>query len=384
MTESILPADPFQLDLLRVTHAYFDRVVNDPEGANESVREVLGLDHSPSSDLVLIAFQKILCSQFREAGQILLDLGISQPAMIGAIYKLLALVFKYLIAGAPISDLAAFGMNHAVSFYYMHPKSLEAQFAILDMLLYFGRAESLGKMIGQVDQERFIEEIAEYQAYLQRQNSYEDRHEVSFVMLAGTDPALLRHTLSVLSHSAWSQSSEVVLGLSEESLEMRLVASEFGVRKIHSGTPGWGLNQYADIYGMADGKYVIQISNAIESLPLHFDRTLMDALDNDEALGLVGHWPERVHLLKSGTMKPALERMHNEQPRSDKPFGLGPVSGACSAIRRKDFLAINGFARATLSPMSREEIQLIRKLSVYGKVSGVFFDQGLVLRSADE
>jgi hypothetical protein len=48
-------------------------------------------------------------------------------------------------------------------------------------------------------------------------------------------------------------------------------------------------------------------------------------------------------------------------------------------MRRRDYLMINGLSRATLSRHSGEEPQLIRKLALYGRQSGVIFDQGLLV-----
>ncbi len=375
-----VPDEPFQLDVLRALYDYLARVGSDPAGANQIVRKALGAPHGESGDQLLMAFQLVTLQRLDEAAALLLQLGLKDPALIPPVYQVLAMVFKYLTTGQPLPTLAMYGMNPVVAFYRQYPGHPAAQRALVDLLLYFGRVDSLTNVLANVDPRAFSAEIGDYQQCRHRLASYQDRCQLSIVLITWQRPEHLRHTLQQLRESLWSTDVEIVIGVNDDWEATREVIREAGISKAVFNTSNTGINFYRDVFPLAEGRFLIEIDDDIAAFPPHFDKAVIEALESDPELGLVGHWPERYHLLATGEQQAGLAPMHQMQERFGMPFGIGPVSGACAGMRRQDFLQINGFSRATLSAMSGEEMQLIRKLSVHGKVSGVFFNQGLEVK----
>lgn len=375
-----VPDEPFQLDVLRALYDYLARVGSDPAGANQIVRKALGAPQGESGDQILMAFQLVTLQRLDEAAALLLQLGLKDPALIPPVYQVLAMVFKYLTTGQPLPTLAMYGMNPVVAFYRQYPGHPAAQRALVDLLLYFGRVDSLENVLSNVDPRAFSAEIGDYQQCRHRLVSYQDRCQLSIVLITWQRPEHLRHTLQQLRESLWSTDVEIVIGVNDDWDETREVIREAGISKVLFNTSNTGINFYRDVFPLAEGRFLIEIDDDIAAFPHHFDKAIIEALESDPELGLVGHWPERYHLLATGEQQAGLAPMHQMEERFGKSFGIGPVSGACAGMRRQDFLQINGFSRATLSAMSGEEMQLIRKLSVHGKVSGVFFNQGLEVK----
>jgi hypothetical protein len=377
MIDCSAPSEDFQLDCLLLLQRFIERVGSDPTGAGLMAREALGLPDTMTGMSVYKAFLLIVQSRLDEARPLLEQAGVQDPSMIWPAYRLLALVFKYFNTGLPFHELPQYGMGPVVAFYRAHPNHPDAHRALIDLLLYFGSVESLTNILPTVDPACFAADIDEYHAYLHRLDAYHDSCTLSIVLVTGQQPSALRHTLAGLREALWCDDVEIVAGVNDDWPQTRAVLAEAGVDRVVVNPAGnTGIDFYQALFPLAGGRYLLQIGDSIQAFPLHFDRDLIDALESDPALGAVGHWPARYHL-SGGGHQPALPPMHQMQSLLDRPFGVGPVSGTCTGMRRHDFLTINGFGRATLSRQTGTEMQLARKLALRGQHTGVFFDRGL-------
>ncbi|GGY29696.1 glycosyltransferase family 2 protein [Paludibacterium paludis] len=384
MIDPLLPEEGFHLDMLLILNTYLDQVGSHPAEANSQLSRALGVDDSPIRERILLAFQLVASLRLPEAARVLKEVGLENPDWIPHVYPVLAMVFKYITSGPSVQELATFGIEPVMAFYRQYPDHPEAQRALIDMLLYFGRLESLSTVLAQADLNRFVAEVGDYQQLRYRLDNYRDRCRLSIVLVTWQRPEHLRHTLERLKAALWCDDVEIVIGVNDDWQATLDVITQFGIDKVRVNDRNGGINFYKEIFPLAEGEYLIEIDDDIEAFPHHFDKDIIEALQSDASLGYVGHWPQRYLLQVSGRQLPGLEPMHLMTPRLGKPFGIGPVSGACAGMRRKDFVRMNGFGRATLSSQSGEEMQIIRKLSLYGMVSGVFFDQGLEVRVVGE
>lgn len=381
MTVTPIPDEDFQLDYLLLMQRFIKRFQHDPQGALAQVRAVLGETGSAAGQRLLQGFLLLTQLKPAEARPLLLQAGLADPGKIRVAYGLIAMVYKYFNTGLPFAELAQYGMASAVGFYRQFPDHPDAQRALLDLLLYFGRADSIGQMLPGLVPGHFDAELAEYRTYCQRLDDYRDRYPLSIVLLTRRRPDALRDTLASLRRALWCDDVEIIAGVNDDWPETRSTLAEAGVdREVVNPAGNTSIHFYRDLFPQAQGKYLIEISDAIMAFPPAFDRDIIQALEQDESLGAVGHWPVRYHHVPDGRVTPALPSVHFPHEKLGKPFGAGPVSGACVGLRRHDFLQFNGFGRATLSSESSETMQLSRKLSVYGKYTGVFFDQGLEVK----
>lgn len=381
MIDHPIPDEGFQLDSLLLLQRFIEQAGADPVGASAAVRQAFGLPDTLGGIRVFKAFLLIVQSKLGEARGLLEQAGVEDPAMIWPAYRLLALVFKYFNIGLPFQDLPQFGIDPVLAFYRAHPHHPDAQRALLDMLLYFGRGDSLAQILPQVDARHCGAEIAAYHDYRHRLEHYHERCTLSIVLLTWQRPQHLRHTLARLREALWCDDVEIVVGVNDDWPETRAVLAEAGVDRVLVNPAGnTGIHFYRELFLQAGGRYLIETDDDIAVFPQHFDRDIIAALEADPSLGVVGHWPSRYHHLPSGSLQPEVPRVHHLHTVLGKPFGAGPVSGACAGMRRHDFLTHNGFDRVTLSKHSGEEMQLARKMALYGKYTGVFFDQGLEVK----
>lgn len=378
------PEEDFQLDYLLLMQRFIRESGHDRQRALAMARAALGETDSAAGLRVLQGFLLLVQLKLTEARAVLLQAGLEDPEKIRMAYGLIAMVYKYFNTGLPFAELAQYGMAPTVGFYRQFPDHPDAQRAILDLLLYFGRADSIGQMLPRLVPGRFDAELAEYREYCRRLADYRDRQQLSIVLLACQRPDPLRHTLDCLRRALWCDDVEIIAGVDDDRPGIRAVLDEAGVDRVVVNPAGKGASRfYRDLFPQAQGRYLIGIGDDLAALPPAFDRDIIQALEQDESLGAVGHWPARYHHLPGETVDPALPSLHFPHEKLGKRFGAGPVSRACFGLRRRDFLQFNGFGRATLSRESGEEMQLSRKLSVYGKYTGVFFDQGLEVRIFD-
>lgn len=357
--------------------AYAESHVRDPEGAKRAVCQAFGLVGDLNDDLLLCIMLLLSAGRFADAKPLLLQIGLAAPEKIPALYAVTAAVFKYFNAGMTIRELAEFGIDLVLPWYQQHPGRIEAQQALLDLLLYFGLANDAENILNQAANPELAAEAAELACYRERLQHDQNRCKLSIVMITYQRPEMLRHTLQGL-HAALAETDiEIIIGVNDDWAATRQVISEAGITQVlyHQGNAG--INLYKQVFPMAGGEYLIEIDDDVVSFPAGFDRQIIDCLHARPDLGLVGHWPQGFVDCDSGQRLGAAESFHTRCEVAGLPFGIGPVAGVCAGMRRRDFLTINGFSRATLSKYSGEEPQLIRKLAVYGKLSGVIFDQGL-------
>ena len=360
---------------------FIERAGADPAGASAEARAALGLPDTLTGMRVFKAFLLIVQSRLAEARTELEAVGVMDPSMIWPAYRLLALVFKYFNAGLPLHELPQFGIPPVLAFYQAHPWHPDAQRALLDMLLYLGSVDSVAQVLPLLEPEHFADDLAEYHEYRRRLDEYAESCVLSVALVTWQRPAHLRHTLEQLRAALWSTDYEILVGVNDDWPATRAVLAECGVERVVVNPAGnTGIDFYRTLFPQAGGRYLLEIDDDIQVFPRHFDRDLIAALEADPALGAVGHWPTCYHHLPTGTLQPEVPRVHHMEARLGKPFGIGPVSGACTGMRRRDFLTINGFGRATLSRHSGEEMQLARKLALRGQYTGVFFDQGLEVK----
>jgi hypothetical protein len=320
----------------------------------------------------------LLCGQFAEGKQQLLQIGLSAPEKITPVYAVAASVFKYFNAGMHIKALAEFGIDLMQQLYQRHPHNLDAQRALLDLLLYLGATNDAGRILQQAGSERLAGEAAELAVCRQRLRDYRDVCKLSIVLITYQRPDMLRHTLEVLRAALAETDYEIVIGVNDDWPETRQVIGEAGIGKVIYNDSNTSINLYKQVFALAEGQYLIEIDDDICAFPPGFDRQIVACLDARADLGLVGHWPADLVNVANGQSRPVPGAPHVRCEVAGMPFGIGQVWGMCAGMRRRDFLMINGFSRATLSKYSGEEPQLIRKLAVYGRLSGVIFDQGLV------
>jgi len=295
------------------------------------------------------------------------------------VYAIAAAVFKYFNAGMPIADLARFGVDLMLQVYQAHPGLLAAQRGLLDMLLYLGCAEDVERILAQVDPAPLQAELHELESLRHKRRTYVERCKLSVALITYQRPAMLRHTLAILQQSLAETDVEIVLGVNDDWPETRQIVEQSGIGKVLYSPGNIGINLYQQLFDLAEGQYLLEIDDDIAAFPAGFDRQIIACLEARPDLGLVGHWPSGFIEAGSGRRLGSAEARHARSEVAGLPFGIGPVAGACAGMRRRDYLMINGLSRATLSRHSGEEPQLIRKLALYGRQSGVIFDQGLLV-----
>jgi hypothetical protein len=372
-----VPPDNHHLDCVLALTAFARQQAEDPSAARACVNRAFGLGDGLNDDLVRYAMLLLSAGRLQEARQLLLQVGLGDPDKFGAIYRILAAVFKYFNAGLPIDELAGFAIEPMLQIYRTYPQSPAVQAAMLDMLLYLGLPDECEQVLAQVDPNRFIQERSELSAYRERLAGYRDACRLSVVLITYRRPAMLRHTLQTLRATLAETDVEVIVGVNDDLAETRQVLQQERVDRLLVNTGNTGIEFYKQIFAAARGEFLLEIDDDIGALPAGFDRQITDCLVARPDLGLVGHWPVGFIDATNGAAVPPVTAAHVRDTVAGLPFGYGPVAGVCAGLRRRDFLAVNGFARATLSHVSGEEPQLIRKLALHGKLSGVIFDQGL-------
>ncbi|TDR78445.1 glycosyltransferase family 2 protein [Paludibacterium purpuratum] len=377
MNELPTPPGNHQLEHVLALTEYARRHGEDPLAARAAVCRVFGLDGDLNDELLLYAMLLLSAQRLPQAREVLTQVALGDPSKIAAVYAILASVFKYFNAGLPIAELAGFAIDPMLQIYQAHPQDPAAVAAMLDMLLYLGLPKECDQVLAQSGSPRYAAEAAELAAYRWRLEHYRDECRLSVVLLTYRRPALLRHTLRALRAALVETDVEVIVGVNDDLLETRQVLQEEPVDRVLFGAGNIGIEFYKQVFAEARGEFIIEIDDDIVGFPAGFDRQLIDCLNARPDLGLVGHWPIGFVDAQNGASIEPAPSFHVKDLVAGLPFGFGPVAGACAGLRRHDFLAINGFARGTLSHVSGEEPQMIRKLALHGKLSGVIFDQGL-------
>lgn len=383
MLDLPLEPDAHHLDHVLALGAYAEQYRTDPAGARERVLAAFDLPGDLNDDLLLCALLLLAGCRFDDARPLLQQVGESAPEKIPAVYAALASVFKYFNRGLAIGELAAYGIDPLLAIYRRHPSRVEAQRAMLDMLLYFGLADDAAVVLEQGDRAALADEARELADYRSRLDGYAERCRLSVVLLTYRRPALLRHTLTALRAALAERDVEIIVGVNDDLAETRQVLAEAGVDRVLCNTHNTGLNFYRQVFAEAGGRYLLEIDDDVAAFPPGFDRQIIACLETRGDIGLVGHWPAGFLDARDGTPQPAVTASHERSLVAGLPFGFGPVAGVCAGMRRRDYLEINGLARASLGKHSGEEPQLIRKLALRGKLSGVIFDQGLQVYQND-
>ncbi|BEV72201.1 MULTISPECIES: glycosyltransferase [unclassified Paludibacterium] len=377
MTELPIPQEPHHLAQVLALTKFGQQCQQDFEAARREVCQAFGLAGDQTDDPIVYAMLLLNAQRLEEARQLLLEQALATPEKFPSIYALLACVFKYFNAGMTIDQLAGFAIEPMLQLYQANPASPTIQLGLLDMLLYLGLPDECSQVLAQSDAVMFAQEAAELAALRDRIAGQQDRCRLSVVMLTCRRPALLRHTLQILQQALQETDVEIIVGINDDLPETRAVLQQAGIEHtIESpGNIGWEL--YKQVFAEARGEFIIELDDDIAELPAGFDQQIIACLQQRADLGLVGHWPVGFVDAQDGRAIEPAPSYHVREEVAGLPFGIGPVAGVCAGMRRRDFLAINGFARASLGRMSGEEPQLIRKLALHGKYSGVIFDQGL-------
>lgn len=347
------------------------------EAARQRALEAFGLSGDAQDELLLCALLLLCAGRLPEARELLVQVGQSSPDKLVPVCQVLAAVFKYFNAGLGIRELAEYGMEPMLAFYQAQPMHAGLRHALLDLLLYFGCADDAAVVLSQGGSEGFGEEVLELAHYRARQLTATERCRLSVIMLTWQRPALLRQTLAALRAALAETDVEIIVGVNDDWPETRAVLEAAGIDKVIYSPRNVGLELYKPLFDQAEGRYLIEIDDDVQAFPAGFDRQIIDCLEARPDLGLVGHWPAGFIDVASGAASPPAEALHQRDTVAGLPFGYGPVAGVCAGLRRSDYLLINGFSRAALTHQSGEEPQLIRKLAVHGRLSGVIFDQGL-------
>jgi hypothetical protein len=368
-----------QLTEVLAMQTYAATYAQAPQEAKERACQVFGLPGDLHDELLLGSMLLLQAGRFTEGRLLLLKVGLACPQKIDAVYRIAASVFKYFNAGMPIRDLAEFGVDLMLQLYQAHPGLLAAQRALLDLLLYFGCADDADRVLGQVDPGPLLAEREELARYRLKQQSFVERCKLSIALITYQRPQLLRHTLTALRQAMRETDFEIVIGVNDDWQETREIVEAAGIAKVIYNRSNTGINLYQQLFDLAEGRYLLEIDDDVAAFPPGFDLQIMACLEARPDLGLVGHWPVGFVDAHSGQRLGPAEALHARCEVAGLPFGLGPVAGVCAGMRRCDYLMINGLSRATLSRYSGEEPQLIRKLALYGRQSGVIFDQGLLV-----
>ncbi|MBV8047357.1 MAG: glycosyltransferase family 2 protein [Paludibacterium sp.] len=377
MNELPLPSERHHLDCALALAAYARQHGEAPERARADVNRVFGLGAGLNDDLLCYAMLLLAAGRLVDARAVLTQVALGDPDKFPAAYGVLAAVFKYFNAGLPIAELAGFAIDAMLQIYQTYPQRPDVQSAMLDMLLYLGLPNECEQVLSQADPGQFAVERAELAAYRARLNEARGDCRLSVVLLTYRRPALLRHTLHALREALAETDVELVVGVNDDWPETREVLRQEGVNRVLINTANTGIEFYKQLFDAARGEFLIEIDDDVAHFPAGFDRQIIDCLSARSDLGLVGHWPVGFVDVQSGAAIPPAPALHAMDSVIGLPFGFGPVAGACAGLRRRDFLSINGFSRGALSHVSGEEPQLIRKLALHGKLSGVIFDQGL-------
>jgi hypothetical protein len=373
------PEISHHLDFALAISDFGHRIVHDASAARSYASRVFGFAGDRHDQRLLHAMSLLCAGRLAEARDILRQIGLETPARIPAVCNVLAAVFKYFNAGLNIRELAEFGMEPMLAMHKAHPACIELRRALLDLLLYFGCADDAEHLLGQGAVAGFETELQELARYRARLACRIDRCRLSLVVLTWRRPALLQHTLDALRVALAETDVELIIGVNDDLPETRMVVERSGADKVLFSPKNIGLELYKSLFELAEGQYIIEVDDDVFQFPVGFDRQIIECLEARPDLGFVGHWPVSFVDAVSGASLPPAESLHQRDTVAGHPFGYGPVAGACAGIRREDFLMINGFSRAALTHHSGEEPQLIRKLAVYGRLSGVILDQGLIV-----
>lgn len=377
MLDHPIATEGHQLEQALAFWQFAQALPSTPGTAAAAVRQAFGLGDQVQDELLYCAMLLLAGQRFDEARTLLVQVAEQDPQSIAKIYALLAVVFKYANTGLPIDQLVLFAVAPLLQIWQRWPDSLAAQQAMLDMLLYLGQADDAAQVLSRARPGTLRAEAAALASYQQALASYHEQCRLSIVLLTFQRPRLLAQTLQALRAALVERDVELIIGVNDDWPETRQVLEQAGADQVHFFPANVGINGYKQLFAMAQGRYIIELDDDIFHLPAGFDQQIVTCLESEPMLGLVGHWPVGFVDAISGASQLAAPSFHQQCQVAGLPFGLGPVAGVCAGLRRRDFLQINGFFGATLSHLSGEEPQLIRKLAAHGKVSGVIFDQGL-------
>ena len=112
------------------------------------------------------------------------------------------------------------------------------------------------------------------------------------------------------------------------------------------------LNAYKPLFGMAKGKYIVDLDDDIIEFPQDFDKTIVEYFDAFPDYGFI--CLNVVQNDKTNGHKPGPE-CYKEDIRGNKVIEEGPVGGWCAAFRKRHFNIFRVFFNLLNLSMSRVE-----------------------------
>lgn len=131
-------------------------------------------------------------------------------------------------------------------------------------------------------------------------------------------------------NNASTDDTNQVLERFKDNQNIRIVHSKVNLR----------LNAYKPLFGLARGKYMVDLDDDVIEFPQDFDKTIVEYFDAFPDYGFIGL--NVVQNDKTTGNKPGRECYHDDT-RDGKTIEEGPVGGWCAAFRRRHYLLFKFF-----------------------------------------
>lgn len=246
--------------------------------------------------------------------------------------------------------------------------------ALLEMLLYFGRNDSVENLLSTLPAEALPglrQNLATVKAA-----AAPARCRVSVVLISWNRAALLDQALHALRGALALPDSEILVGLNGCTDDSEAVLARHGIVPAIRSPENRGIDLYRDVFALAGGDIILEIDDDVLALPPRLDALLLEhfaAFPEYGALSVLP-WVRQA----DGGFLPGQSVVLGRESQGERQVCHGSMWGCCLAIRRSDFYAGNGFYGATLSKRLGEEDQLMRKLYLrqrkFGFIEGARVD----------
>lgn len=118
-----------------------------------------------------------------------------------------------------------------------------------------------------------------------------------------------------------------------------------------------GLNAYKKLFSEAKGNYIIEVDDDVLEFPLHFDKTMIQYMDEYTDYGFLA-----LNVMQNENTNGAKpeQSFYVDDVRGDKTVEQGPAGGWCTCFRQKDYRKIKWiFNFKRLSFMNGEDAALV-------------------------
>ena len=248
---------------------------------------------------------------------------------------------------------------------------------VLEFFLYFGLRKGAEQVLAALPPTA----MPEYRAALLRANMTVDmfvpRKRFSICLITWNRADLLDRSLTELKAKLASDDYEIIVGVNDSNDHTADVLAKHGIQNVLWNSKNDSTDYYRTVFGAASGEYILEVDDDNVEYPAGFDLLLEEYLLAFPDFGYIGIQPTLRHV-STGEDEYRVVADYGEIVSGDLRLHAGPVWGCCALFRNSDYRMFNGFYGVRMSKEMGEEPQIIRKLQMYGKSSGIIMGPRLV------